>query len=357
MNNTRKQSIYEKYFSKQETTIGIATVILIAALAIAQPAFISPNNIFSLLGSFSFVGIVAIGEALIIMTKNFDISVGSVAGMGAIVSTTIMVNTSCFGFLGTEAEWFGVLLCVIISTLICGCMGLLNAFLVVTVKLTAFITTIATLYLARGIANVLTKGVSVSPLPETVNRLGELKLKLSPDADNGISYVFIIFVTLIIVFEIILRKTSFGRSVYATGSNINVARLAGINVNKVQYICFIITAMLAGFSGFTVAAYLQMGYSLTGNMWELLIIASVVVGGVSMTGGKGSMIGVFIGVVLIHVMSTGLVTLGINTFLSYVVQGCLIIAAVLMDNMSRRRKIKNLAAPITEKSRILRRRS
>ena len=343
MNTIQRQSIFEKYFSNQETTIGIATVILIVALSIAQPAFISANNILSLIITFSFVGIVAVGEALIIMTKNFDISVGSVAGMGAIVSTTIMLNTDCFGFLGTDKEWFGVTLCVIISTLICGCIGLLNSFLIVTVKLTAFVTTIATLYIARGIANVLTKGVPVNPLPETVNRLGELKLKFSPDAENGISYVFIIFMALVICFEIILRKTSFGRNVYATGSNINVAQLAGINVNKVRYICFIITSMLAGFSGFTVSAYIQMGYPMSGNMWELLIIASVVVGGVSMTGGKGSMIGVFIGIVLIHVMSTGLVTLGLNTFLSYVVQGALIVAAVLMDNISRSRKVKNLA--------------
>ena len=219
-------------------------------------------------------------------------------------------------------------------------------FLVVKVKLAPFLTTIATYFIARSIANVIAKGVPVYPLPKTMDRLGELKFTFG-FFDSGISYVFIVFLILTVSFEYILRKTEFGRAIYAVGNNKNVAQLSGINTDKIRFFCFIITSMLAGASGFMVAAYMRQGYSMTGNMWELLVISSVVIGGVSITGGKGSMLGMFVGVVLIHVMNTGLVMLGLNTFLSYVFQGVLIVAAVFLDMLTRNRKIRSVSVSLS----------
>ena len=346
MKTTQKQSLLKNVLAKQETGIIVATLLLIIGLSVMNPAFVSKENLLSLIITFSFVGIVAVGEALIIMTGDFDMSVGSVAGMGAVLSTTIMLGTSCFNMIGTGAEWIGVLLSGIISILLCGLVGLINAFLVVKVKLAPFLTTIATYFIARSIANVIAKGVPVYPLPQTMDRLGELKFTFG-FLKSGISYVFIVFLVLAVLFEFILRKTEFGRAIYAVGNNRNVAQLSGINTDKIRFFCFIITSMLAGASGFMVAAYMRQGYSMTGNMWELLVISSVVIGGVSITGGKGSMLGVFIGVVLIHVMNTGLVMLGLNTFLSYVFQGMLIVAAVLLDMLTRNRKIRSASASLS----------
>ena len=342
MKTSQRQSLLGKLLAKQETGVTVATVLLILGLSIVNSAFVSKENILSLLITFSFVGIIAVGETLVVLTGDFDISVGSVAGMGAVISTSIMLETSCFGLLGTGAEWIGMLSSIIITMLLCGLIGVMNAVLVVKVKLAPFVTTIATFYIARSIANVIAKGVPVYPLPQTFEQLGDLKLNFGV-SESGISYVFIVFVVLVIVFEIILRKTEFGRAIYATGSNKNVAQLSGINTDRIRFFGFIITSMLAGLSGTMVSAYMRMGYSMTGNMWELLVISSVVIGGVSTTGGKGSMIGMFIGVILIHVMSTGMVMLGLNTYLSYVFQGMLIVAAVFLDKVSRGRKVKSLS--------------
>ena len=339
MMTNQRQSLLRRIFAKQEAGIIAATALLIAGLSLVNPAFISRANILSLMITFSFIGIIAVGEAMMIMAGDFDISVGSVAGMGAVISTTFMLRTNCFGLLETGGEWIGVLLCVIIAVLLCGLVGLLNAFLVVKVRLAPFLVTIATYFIARSIANVIAKGVPVYPLPKTVDWLGDLRLSIG-GWNTGISWIFIFFLVLTVIFEFILRKTEFGRAIYATGSNKVVAQLSGINTDKIRFFCFIITSMFAGLSGFMTAAYMRMGYSMTGNMWELMVIASVVVGGVSVAGGKGSMIGMFAGVVLIHVLSTGLVMLGMNTYLSYVFQGAMNVAAVFFDQLLRAREIK-----------------
>jgi ribose transport system permease protein len=340
MGKEQNPSLIRNILGQQEVGIFIALVGLITVFSALRPAFLSLENIASLLAVMAFIGIVSVGETLLVIGGDFDISVGSTAGLGAITSTSIMLGTSCFGLLGTGLEGLGVVLSCLASVLICACVGVINAFLIVKIKLSAFIATISTLYAVRGLVSVIAKGVIVYPLPQSFNNIYNIKIKLSSDSEAGIAISFMLFILFVIVFELLLRKSEFGRRIYATGSNASVARLAGINTDKVRALNFIITAMLAGFAGILVAGFLQQGYPSTGNMWELLVIASVVVGGVSMTGGRGSMIGMLIGVMLINVVNTGLVMLGFNTFAQNIVQGALIIAAVMVDTVVNNRKIR-----------------
>lgn len=340
MDKIQNRSLLKEITGQQETGIFVALIALIVLFSVTRPAFLSVENIASLLATMAFIGIVSIGETLLIVGGDFDISVGSTAGLGAIISTYIMVETSCFGLLGTGMEGIGVLLCCLIAIAACACVGVVNAFLVVKIRLSAFISTIATLYAVRGLVSVISKGVIVYPLPQSFNDIYNVKIKLSSNSDAGISISFMMFILLVVVFELLLRKSEFGRRIYATGSNASVARLAGINTDRVRALNFIIASILAGFAGILVAAYLKQGYPQIGNMWELLVIASVVVGGVSMSGGRGSMIGMIIGVLLINVVNTGLVMWGINTFVQSIIQGALIIAAVTVDKIVNNRKIE-----------------
>jgi ribose transport system permease protein len=328
--NTQR-NVFRRISRQQEFGVAMILVGIVALFSILKPAFLSQENIYSLLKTLAFTGIVAVGETLIILSGDIDISVGSTAGLGAIVSTTIMMEWNCFGMLGTQAEWVGVLICIILGIAICSVVGFINAILIVKIKLPAFI--------VRGVVNVLTNGVPVYPLPETfMNGLGPAQIRLSEA--GGLSLSFLLFVGLVIGFEFVLRMTTFGRNIYATGSNIQVAKLSGINTNRVRFYNFIITAMLAGLAGILVAAFTKQGYPPIGNSWELQVIAGTVIGGISLKGGTGSMIGTFIGVIIINALNTGLVMLGINTFIQTSIQGLMILAAVYIDLLRKNQKIK-----------------
>jgi ribose/xylose/arabinose/galactoside ABC-type transport system permease subunit len=155
----------------------------------------------------------------------------------------------------------------------------------------------------------------------------------------GISLPFIVFILLIVVFEILLRRSKFGRNIYATGSNREVAKLAGINTRKVRYMNFVILSMLAGLSGMLVAAFTRQGYPPIGDSWEMFIIAGCAIGGIALAGGYGSLIGTLIGIFIMNIVNTGLVMIGLNTFLQGTVQGVIILIAVYADILRRNRKV------------------
>jgi len=338
-NESANKTIFKRIFEQQETGIVLILFGLVTLFTILNPAFISQTNVYSLLNTVAFTGIVAVGVTIIIISGDIDISVGSTAGLGAITSTYIMMETNCFGMWGSGAEWFGVVLCMILGLLICAVVGFVNALLVVVVRMPAFIATIATLNSVRGIVNVITKGVPIYPLPETfMDGLGGWQLSLTEA--GGLSIPFFLFILLLIIVQFVLRRTTFGRNIYATGSNRSVAKISGINTDRVRFQNFILTAMLAGFAGMLVAAVTSQGYPPIGTGWELQIIAGVVVGGASLKGGAGSMIGTLAGVLIISVLNVGLIMLGINTFIQTSIQGAMILLAVYIDILRKNTKIR-----------------
>jgi len=336
-------SFLSKIFSVQEVGILIPLIVLVLLFYFINNAFLSAPNVFSILKVLAFYGIVAVGETLLILGGDIDISVGSVAGFGAVFSTFLMMKFNCFGLLNTPYEWIGVIGFMIITMAVCSLVGFLNAFLIVDIKLPAFITTIATMWAVRGAIMVVTNGNPIYPLPkffmDTIGTNAQIPITKIGGETLGISLPFILFILLVVVFEVVLRRTKFGRNIYATGSNREVAKLAGINTRKVRYMNFIILAMLASLSGMLVAAFTRQGYPPIGDGWEMLIIAGCAIGGIALAGGYGSLIGTLIGVFIMNIVNTGLVMVGINTFLQQTVQGIIILIAVYADILRRNRKV------------------
>ena len=337
------RSMVSRIFSIPEVGIFIPMVLLIIIFQLLNQGFLSSANVFSMLKTMAFYGIVAIGETLIIIGGDFDVSVGSTAGFAAVFSTFLMMKFNCFGLLGTQMEWVGVIGFMAITIVVCSLVGFFNALLIVDVKLPPFITTIATLYAVRGAVMVVTNGNPIYPLPTFfMDVIGKAQIAVTSTNGEpvGFSLTFLMFITILIVFELLLRRTKFGRNIYSTGSNREVAKLAGINTRKVRYMNFIITAMLAALSGMMVAAVTRQGYPPIGKGWEMQIIAMTAIGGISLTGGSGSLIGTLIGVMIMNIMDTGLVMVGIDTFLQNVIQGFVILLAVFIDIMRRNQKLR-----------------
>jgi len=336
-------SISKKIFSFQEIGILIPFILLILMFYLINHAFLSAASVFSVLKVLAFYGIVGVGETLVILGGDIDISVGSVAGFGAVFSTFLMMKFSCFGLLNTSYEWVGVIGFMIITLVVCSLIGFLNAFLIVDMKMNAFIVTIATLWIVRGAVMVVTNGNPIYPLPsffmDTIGTNAQIPITKIGNDVIGISLPFILFILIVAVFEILLRRSKWGRNIYATGSNREVAKIAGINTRKVRYMNFIILSMLASLSGMLVAAFTRQGYPPIGDGWEMIIIAGCAIGGISLAGGYGSMIGTLIGVFIMNFVTTGLVMVGINTFLQQTAQGIIILLAVYIDIFRRNRKV------------------
>lgn len=308
--------------SIKEVGILIPFLAMILFFGILSPQFFSGNNLNAVFRGLAYLGIVAVGQTLVILVGEVDVSVGSVAGLGAILGT----------WFAARFEW-NVWLSMLLAVLLCGVIGLINGTLIVKFKIPAFVGTIGMLYVAKGLVMIISKGYPVYPLPKLMNDIGNWK-------PFGTSAAFVLFIALVIVFGIILTKTSYGRYLYATGDNIQVARLSGINVNLVKISTFVILSMLAGVAGILVSCQLQTGSPTTGSGWELQVIAATAVGGISLLGGSGSMIGTLIGILILNFLSNGLVLLGLDTHWQTVVIGSVMIIAVLVDMIRRNKKIK-----------------
>jgi len=284
-------------------------------------SFLSPNSMAAMLRAVAFIGIIAVGQTWLMVAGEIDLSVGSVAGLCAITAAWVMKTAG----LPVEA---GLLAGLAAGAL----LGLVNGIVAVRLGVPAFIATLGMLYIARGLNYLICQGYPIYPIPESLQAFG----KAEP---FGVSWAFVILVLAVIAGEFCLRKTVWGRSVYATGGNKEVARIAGINTDRVKIICYIKTGALAGLSGMLLMAQLNVGQPEIGSGWELDVIASVVIGGVSLFGGVGTVIGTFLGLLTMQVVRSGLVMTGVNTHWQTVAVGVIMIAAVGFDLLRRRTKM------------------
>jgi ribose transport system permease protein len=254
------------------------------------------------------------------ISGEIDLSVGSVAGLCAVVAAWAM------------KEWGWPVGAGVATGLIVGASaGLFNGFVTVRLGIPGFITTLGMLYIARGFNYLLCQGYPVYPLPDSLKAFG----KAEP---LGISWAFLIFIAIVAVGDFGLRKTVFGRQVLATGGNSEVARIAGINTNLVKMLCYVFTGMLSALAGILLMAQINVGQPEIGVGWELDVIASVVIGGVSLFGGVGTVTGTFLGLLIMQVVRSGLVVTGVNTHWQTVSVGVIMIAAVYIDVLRRRVK-------------------
>lgn len=314
----------KKLSDMQEVYILLPLVVMIGVASIFNSGFWDPTNIATILARMSIWGFIAIGETLIIMIGEIDISVGAmVAFVGLFFSVAL-------------ATWqlplsVAILLAVSLSV----GLSMVNGFCIVKLKISAFITTIAMLYICRGFAKAMTEA---HPVPIASNPDSVGFLNFGQATPLGINWGFFIFAACIIAFQIVLTRTSYGRKIYATGDNKNVARLAGIKVDWIKLSTFLISGILIGVSGVLMIGKEAVGNANYADGLELTVIAAVVIGGISLVGGSGTMIGTFIGVLMMQCVSNVLILLNINQHFQSVLLGAIMVLSVFID-VKRRNKI------------------
>jgi ribose/xylose/arabinose/galactoside ABC-type transport system permease subunit len=306
-----------------EFGIGIAFVLEFVLFALLSPYFFTPDNLLNVSLQASITAIIAAGMTFVILTGGIDLSVGSLVAFAGIVSTTVL-KTGLPPAAGFAAA---ILAGVAVGSL----SGAFAGFCITRFNIAPFIVTLATMTIWRGAAFVWTDGRPVWELPAGFAFLGTGRLLAVPVPT-------IIMVLTFIASHIILTRTRFGRYVYAVGGNIEAARLAGIRTWRVLVNVYILSGTLAALSGILLASRMNSGQPNAGVAYELDVIAAVVVGGTSLSGGAGSIVGTFIGAMLIAVLRNGLNLLNVNSYIQQVIVGVVILLAVMLDQIRRRRK-------------------
>jgi ribose transport system permease protein len=307
-------------FSMNEIGVLVPLVLLIVVFTSIRSSFLSTSDIEAMLIALSYIGIISVGETILMISGEFDLSVGSNAGLSVVGAAWPMTH-------GVPAV-LGILVGIGIGITV----GAVNAFVVVKLGIPAFIATIGMLYIGQGVTLLIGNGYPFYPLPSLIGKIGTGRVL-------SVSYGFVLLVVLVIVGEFVLRRTTFGRAAYATGGNREVARIAGINVGRIKAVSFIVTGALSAVAGILVMSSVASANSDIGGGYELLVIASVVIGGVSLFGGVGSVIGAFLGVVLLQVVQSGLVVDGLSANWQTVAVGLIMILAVGADVLRRRIRV------------------
>jgi ribose transport system permease protein len=296
-----------------------ALIVVFVFLSFASPVFLSTDNLFNIGSQTAVVAVIAIGMTLVIITAGIDLSVGSVAALSGVLGVMMMAD------LGLPVP-----LAILGGTLVGAAAGLVNGLLVSVAGLAPFIATLGMLTVARGLTYIVTNAVAVFGAPNSFRLLGQGVLGPIP-----ISILVILVVA--VAGYIVLSRTRLGRYAYAMGSNIEAARLSGIPIRRYLTSVYVISGALAGFGGMIAASRVNSGQPNFGIGLELDVIAAAVIGGASLFGGQGTVVGTLIGAFLIALIRNGSVLLDINTFYQQVIIGVVIWLAVLWDQYRRRR--------------------
>lgn len=312
----------------------IALIVLVIVFAIIEPKFVSMNSIFSVSKHVARYAILAIGMTFVIIAGDIDLSVGSVAGLSGMVVGGLIINGISLPSLGITI-YLNIGVVILIGIVVGALVGVVNGVLVSRFKVPAFIATLGTMYIARGLALLSNQGSTFSNLGGSAE-LGNTGLPwLGAGKIIGIPIIIIFMILLGLIAGYILKKTPRGWHIYATGGNQNAARLSGVKVTNVKMYVFIFCSICAAIVGIFAASGLEAAHPATGESWEMNAIASAVLGGTSMAGGFGGIGGTIIGAFVIGVLNDGMTMLGVSSFWQQVIKGVVIIFAVIIDQFQR----------------------
>ena len=293
-------------------------------------AFLKKTNLVAIVDRIVVIAVIAIGMTLVILTGGIDLSVGSLLALAAVISTLLMKWLG-----GLEAPAWVVWAGFLAGILSCGVIGMTGGLLVAWFRVAPFITTLAIMMMARGFAYILTGGFSVYQVPPTLTWLGQ-------GATAGVPNTVIILVILYVASHLFMAHTRFGRYIYAVGGNEEAARLSGVPVKWILVFVYTVGGLTAGFAGCIQASQLNSGAPSLGMMFELYVIAAVVVGGTSLSGGVGKIFGTLIGAFIISVIQNGMNLLGYESYTQTVVLGGVILISVLIDKVRHRGGMRRL---------------
>jgi ribose transport system permease protein len=310
-------------FARQEFGVVMILLVMVVFLSLYTDTFLTSTNIFNILRAFSWIAISAFGQCLVIITTGVDLSVGSVMGLSGLASAMLLVRgvPVPLAVVGGLAAGFIV--------------GMANGLMITKGKLPPFIATLGTLLMARGICNGLTGGWPVRDLPQSFRTLGQHDI---PIGNVGVPLPLIFVLILAVITSLFLSRTTWGYRIYAVGGNEEATRLSGISTDKIKLMVYTLCGLLTAIGGVLMTARLGVAAPTAAWGYELDVIAAAVVGGTSFSGGEGTILGVLVGAAIMQVLRTGLVLVGVSAYWLQAVQGFVIVTAIMLDQLRKRRR-------------------
>ncbi|OBU05054.1 ABC transporter permease [Morganella psychrotolerans] len=317
--------------------IGLVLAALIVGMSFASPVFLKTNNIVNILLQVATISIIATGMTYVILTGGIDLSVGSIVALSAVSLGT---------FIHTGMEWIGpdpslmmeltvVMLSIAGAILVGTLCGLVNGFVIVCMKVPPFIATLGMMGIARGLALTIAGGKTLYSFPPSLRYLGNGKIAVTESFNLPVPVIIAFFVVMMSYYA--LTQTQFGRQTYALGGNREAVRLSGINVSRLEIRAYIINGGLAALGAVILVGRLNAAQPIAGEGYELDAIAATVIGGTSLAGGIGSVIGTAIGALIMGVLQNGLTLLNVASYSQRLIIGVVIILAVFLDQVRRGR--------------------
>lgn len=318
---TKTSSPLTRLVKRSEFTIGLVVIALFLLAFFGSETFSTKYNLMNLTKQGAIVGVLAVAQTLIIITGGIDISGGAIAGLGCMTMALLQTRTET-PFILT------VLACLAVTTL----CGFINGVIIFDLNVPAMIATLGTQTVIRGIVKLLCGGLNVTYTDDRILNIGTGKLF------GTVPYLALIWIAVAVLIFIVLKYTVFGRSLYVMGSGMDVARLSGIKVREMSYLVYSFAGLLYGVAAIMLAARVGMAQPGTGEGYDMNAIAAAVIGGASLSGGRGAVTGTLLGTVLMVLITNAGTAFQIDPYILDVTTGVLIIFAVAMDMMKSRKK-------------------
>nr|WP_197076037.1 ribose ABC transporter permease [Enterococcus massiliensis] len=296
----------------------LALIVLIVVVSIMNSEFLNPNNLLNLLRQVAANGFIAFGMTFVILTGGIDLSVGSTLALSSALTAGFMANG------------MNVILAVLLGLLTGAILGAINGLLISKGNMAPFIATLATMTIYRGATLVYTKGNPITGLGDSFffSFIGRGYVL-------GIPFPVILLFIMFLVLFILLHRTTFGRKTYAIGGNEKASFVAGVKIDKIKILIYSLSGLMASISGMIITSRLNSAQPTAGQAYEMDAIAAVVLGGTSLSGGKGRIFGTLVGALIIGTLNNGLNLLGVSSFYQQIVKGIVIVIAVLLDRKKK----------------------
>ena len=321
----RPESVTSRNFLNQLSgfrELGIIVVVAIVSIFLwfTTPAFLTSSNMSAVAIGLVTDGIIAIAMTMVLVTGGFDLSVGSVLALAGMVAANLLHGG------------MSMIPAILITLVAAGFVGLINGFIVSKLGINPLITTLGMMGIASGVTLVISGGYPVSNLPTNFLFIGQGLI-----SDLQIPFSVILMIFLVVVFDILLRRARWLRLIYYIGGNERAALLSGISVNKIRTLVYVFCGVMAGLAGIIATSRLGSAFPLAGKGAEMRVISACVIGGCSLKGGEGTIIGSLLGVLLMAIINNGLVLLNVSIYWQSIVSGAILIAAVIFDMVNQKR--------------------
>ena len=305
--------LVKQWISQPSAGIFFVMMAMIVFFQIANPIFLSPINVATMLRALSYTGIIAVGMAICLISGIIDLSVGSTAALASVIFGTAIRDLN-----------MSIAIAIILALIAGALVGIANSVIILKAKVTPFIATISMMFVIRGVANWISNGYNIYPLSDAVLNIGQTR-------PFGVSWTFVAFVIFAIIAYLVLQYTLLGLLFRAVGSDREVALCTEVDADRINVIGLIVISVLAAVSGIFISFMINAGSPTVGVGWEFMAITACAIGGVSLFGYHGTIFGLFCGLAVVQIIQNGIVMMGVNPYLQSTVVGTLLLIAIIID--------------------------